>query len=517
MHTIKKLKYLTLTAFISCMCFSVLAQPVKNLKIVQADYLEGVENRQGSLKKLIGNVILEHEGALMYCDSAYHFESQNYFEAYSNVRITQGNDFTLRGGFLHYNLESKIAEVDQNVVLSDKEMTLRSPHLTYNMNTEVSYYKQGAKIVDSANTLTSKKGYYHSKQHEMFFQQDVVFVNPDFVMKTDSLKYNTATKVATYLGPTDIESEDTRVYCEKGWYNTTSRKAVFRQNAHVFNSSQKIYGDKLFYDDNTGNAHAEGKVRIIELKDKTEIAGNLSYHDEASNTTWITDSALFVKYMDTDTLFMHADTLKMLKPDSGDIILAYYDVKLFSTDFQLTCDSLAYQTQDSSFLLYADPVLWFDSSQISGAFIKIYTRNQEIDRMEVEAQAFMIEMVDTFRFNQVKGIDMTAAFKDNELNTIFFEGNAESLYYLLDDDKKFIGRNNIQSSSIQMKMKDNKMNEIRFELEPEGSVLPAETMDDKDPYLKDFRWRLAEKPMKMQDIFTHKNKAVSSGQKQKEE
>lgn len=499
----KTLKYLILIVLSLLINQYLIAQPIKKLKIIQADYLEGLENKTEKIKKLIGNVILEHEGALMYCDSAYHYENRNYFEAYNNVRIKQGNDFTLTGHFLHYNLENKMAEVDKNVVLSDRDMKLSTPHLTYNMDRKIASYKQGATIIDSANTLTSKQGSYYSATKDMYFKRDVVLTNPDFTLETDSLRYNANNRVATFLGPTTIKGEDTEVYCEGGWYNTNSKKAVFRKNAYVFSKSRKIYGDELFYDDNTGDANARGRVRIVEEKDNTEIEGNLSFHDEKNNTTWITDSALFVKYMDDDTLFMHADTLKIIKntETDDDIILAYYKVKLFSGNFKLKCDSLTYQTIDSSFMIYVDPILWFDSSQITGTFVQIFTSNQNLDRMDVKGSSFMIEMVDSGRFNQIKGRDLTADFSDNELKTIFVEGNAESVYYLTDKNKKYIGRNNIQSSTIHINMKDNRINEIRFNLQPEGAVQPAKTMDSNDPLLKGFIWRQSEKPEKFEDIF----------------
>ncbi|MBL6962846.1 MAG: hypothetical protein ISR55_03420 [Bacteroidetes bacterium] len=499
----KTLTYFILIILLLAVNLQGIAQPIKKLKIIQADYLEGIENRQEKIKKLIGHVILEHEGALMHCDSAYHFENRNYFEAYNNVRIIQGSDFSLTGNFLHYNLENKIAEVDRNVVLSDKDMTLSTPHLTYNMENKTAYYTRGATIVDSANTLTSRYGTYYSSSKDMYFKLNVVLENPDFTLHADSLRYNTNTRIATFLGPTKINGEDTEIYCEAGWYNTNAKKAVFQINAYVFSKSRKIFGDRLFYDENTGDAHANGRVRILEENDNTEIAGNKSFHDEQKNTTWITDSALFIKYLDDDTLFMHSDTLKIIKnPETDDdVVLAYFKVKLFSSNFKLKCDSLSYQTLDSSFLIYEDPVLWFDSSQITGEFIQIFTRNQKLDKMDVKSSSFMIEMVDTSRFNQIKGRDLVAYFANNDLNTIFVEGNAESVYYLQDKNKKYMGRNNIQSSTIHIKMKDNKISEIQFNLEPEGIVHPAKSMDSNDPFLKGFIWRQSEKPEQLEDIF----------------
>ena len=45
------------------------------------------------VKRLIGNVRLKHEDALMFCDSAYVYSKTNKMDAYGHVRIVQGDSF----------------------------------------------------------------------------------------------------------------------------------------------------------------------------------------------------------------------------------------------------------------------------------------------------------------------------------------------------------------------------------------------------------------------------------------
>ena len=62
-----------------------------NMKIIEmqkADILYKLENFDATILK--NNVVFYHDGAYMYCDSAYLHEKTNSFEAFGNVRMEHG-------------------------------------------------------------------------------------------------------------------------------------------------------------------------------------------------------------------------------------------------------------------------------------------------------------------------------------------------------------------------------------------------------------------------------------------
>ncbi len=74
----------------------------KKINIIRADQLEyRKEIKEAQILK--GNVILEHDGAFMYCDSAYLFLKKNTFNAYSNIKIKHNDSLELTGDTLFYN------------------------------------------------------------------------------------------------------------------------------------------------------------------------------------------------------------------------------------------------------------------------------------------------------------------------------------------------------------------------------------------------------------------------------
>ncbi|NJM14435.1 MAG: hypothetical protein HC896_02795 [Bacteroidales bacterium] len=61
------------------------------IDIVNANTIEFDEQVGKDVRKLLGNVIFKHNDVLMYCDSAYHYSEANKVDAFSHIRINQGD------------------------------------------------------------------------------------------------------------------------------------------------------------------------------------------------------------------------------------------------------------------------------------------------------------------------------------------------------------------------------------------------------------------------------------------
>jgi len=81
------------------------AQGKKNLRkpsdsrvhLLHADRLYFNERIHPTAQFLVGDVRFEHEGTLMWCDSALFYEATNSFDAFGNVRMRQGDTLSLTG------------------------------------------------------------------------------------------------------------------------------------------------------------------------------------------------------------------------------------------------------------------------------------------------------------------------------------------------------------------------------------------------------------------------------------
>ncbi len=486
--------------------FSLHAQNKSQVEIENADTFEGDESLGKNVSRLLGNVRFKHQGALMYCDSAYLYQETNSLDAFGKIKIVQGDSIQLTGNFLKYDGNSREAKVNGNVVMTDKTMVLTTDNLNYNMNLETADYFDGGKIVDKQNVLTSNSGSYFSKNKMLFFKDSVVLTNPKYVIYADTLKYNTESKIAGFEGPTRIYStnaDSARIYCEKGWYDTVNEKSAFTKNAWIISKANKLSGDSLLYNNKTKTGYGFGNVAISDSVQKVTITGEMGYNNDLDKRAWVTGQSMLIKEFETDSLFLHADTLFASEDTVSKFRkwMAYKGVRFYKTDFQGKCDSLVYTTSDSTLSFFTAPVLWNGQNQLTADFMNMQMSNSEISEMRLFDAAFITSEEDTFRYNQIKGRNMVGFFSENKLRTINVEGNGQSVYYTRNGKKQLTGVNRADCSDMVIQLNENKISSITMITMPDATLYPINELSANELKLKGFNWYEKIRPMDKQDIF----------------
>lgn len=218
--------------------------------------------------------------------------------------------------------------------------------------------------------------------------------------------------------------------------------------------------------------------------------------------------------VDNDTLYMSADTLSSFKPDSatdGRLLLAYHDVRIFKKDLQAVCDSLTYSSADSMFHFFklaSTPLIWSDTSQFSADTIMLTMRDNKVHQIWLRQNALVINSDDERMFNQIKGRNNTVFFEDNAAREMLVEGNAQALYYALDDNKAYIGVNETECSEMRLYFEDNQVSGIKFYAEPKGQFLPmrqAGTTESKK--LEGFFWEKTRRPRSVAALLQTRERA----------
>lgn len=499
-----KLKVLIMPAITFIIFFlgavNLWAQTTRNIEY-DAGNVEFDKNIANGAFRLWDKVIFRHEGAIMYCDSAYYYPNLNSLDAYNHIYINQGDTLHLYGDFLHYEGNTRLAQIEGNVKLIDKDNELTTTVLDFDMKNSVGFYTQGADIIRGENKLRSRLGYYYSHKHMYFFKDSVVIVNPDYTIYSDTLEYNTEKNMAYMLGPTRIVGDSSNIYCEQGWYDMENNISLLKKNAMMQNKKQTVKGDSLYYERDNGIGKAYSRVEIVDIEQDIILRGNFADYNEKTESSLLTDSAVFIQVNENDSIYVHADTLRSELDTTGyKLIRAYYKVKLFKSDMQGKCDSMTYSFIDSVIRLYYQPVLWSEENQLSAEFIEIITKNRKIDQLIMKKLSLIVNMADTIRFNQIKGRDMICHFKDNQLYKIDVMGNGESLYYLKEDDE-IIGVNKSESSNIVILWTDGKVESIKSFPNPNAILYPLEELPADEKELKDFKWLDIHRPKNKDEIF----------------
>ena len=142
---------------------------------------------------------------------------------------------------------------------------------------------------------------------------------------------------------------------------------------------------------------------------------------------------------------------------------------------------------------FGDPILWADTSQFSADTIDIYLKDNKLQKIVLKKNAFIINSPDDIFFNQIKGRNIEAFFRDDNLYLMKVNGNAETIYYVLDDENGYIGVNKSSCSSIKIKFGNNRVEHIISYKEIESSLFPMETADHSGMILPGYNWQIDRK------------------------
>lgn len=483
------------------------AKEVRQINLLHAD-IGKFDNISGkNAQRLIGHVRAEHDGSLLWCDSAYLY-SNNSIDAFGNVHININDSLDLFGDKLFYSGNTKVAEFNDNVKLVDQKAILYTDILIYDRKTDIGKYFVWGRIEDSVNVLTSKKGYYYNQLQTVFFKDSVVVVNPDYTMKSDTLKYNTNTEVVHFLGPTTIVGDSSYMFAERGEHHTKTKESRLSQNTFIQNKSNTIQGDSLFYSEEQGLAKVFKNVIMTDTINDVLVTGEFAIYNKIGLYAYVIDSAQAIFVDEQDSVFMHADTL-MLRLDSlenPEFMLAYRNMKFFGKDMQGMADSLIYSVKDSSLSLFYKPFLWFEENQISSERIDMFSKNGSLDSAVFQTNVFMVsqDTVDPQFFNQVSGKNMYAWFWDDDLRKIYIKDQSETIYFLWEEDGTPIGMNKMKSKDMLIYLKDQQLETMTYLSAPEATLTPTPLVNPSDTRLRNFVWKMDWRPRKREDIFIQK-------------
>ena len=458
---------------------------------------------------LVGEVCFRHDSSYMYCDSAYFFEKSNSLEAFSHVRMEQGDTLFVYGDYLHYNGDTQIAHLRDNVRMENGQVTLFTDSLNYERISNIGYYFEGGMIVDSLNQLSSFYGQYSPATKLAIFNDSVRLENPDFTLYSDTLHYQTDTKLATILGPSVIVSDSGTVRTSLGWYDTEQNKSLLLDRSTIESGNRILSGDSIAYDRNSGFGEVFGNMCLQDTLQQVMLEGQYGFYNEKTEYAFATDSARFLEYSQGDTLYLHADTLQMetVDPDTREV-KAFHGVRFFRSDLQGVCDSMLFNTRDSVLYLFTEPVVWNEQYQLYGDTILIYLNDSTIDFAHVRQFAFAIQQVDSVSFNQLKGTDLKAYFDGKSVRQIDVSGNAESIFYPLENDGSMVGMNQTQSGYLSIWVKENKLERLKIWPNPEGTMTPIPDLRPEQKLLKDFYWFDYLRPQDKDDIYQVKKRKV---------
>ena len=502
-----------LTALAVLLAWPVISQtepkPEPSKVDIKSGYLEKREDFPDAViytKDNTGQVFIVHEGVEMWCDQAFVYLNENFVKAYGKVRISQGDTVVMNSNYAEYNGNTQFAFATGDVLLKEPKTTLRTDTLYFDRIKQQAFYRSGGTVIDTASTLTSNVGRYFAANKKYQFLSNVKIVNPEYTVNSNQLDFYSETGGAYLYGPSTIVSETSTVYCERGYYDTREDTGYFVKNSKIDYETRTLYGDSIYFNRNTSFASATNNIKVIDTVNNSVIRGHYAEVYRAKDSLFITKRAVAITVRDGDSLYMHADTLRVTGPEDSRIIRGFYRARLYKSDMSGKCDSIWSSESIGLTKMINKPVLWSGENQMTGDTIHILSNRvtEQLDTLKVFENAFLIQK-DSAGYNQVSGVRLTGLFTENELDTVNVDQNAEVVYYARNSDtNKLEGIDNTISSSIQISMVDQEIYGIRFINRGTGKFWPVSQFPEEKKLLPGFNWRGDERLLSVEDLFKGK-------------
>ena len=487
-----------------------------DIVVRHADKISYDEVQTPGVQIFVGNVEFFHDGVTLKCDSANFFQDSNSFAAFDRVHMKQGDTLSLDCDYLFYDGNSQVAQARYRVILRHRKSVLYTDSLDYDRLYSMGYFFEGGKLVDGGTTLTSDWGQYDAQTRQAVFNYNVELQSDNYKMSTDTLYYNVITKDAHSAGRSNVVSGTTNIYTEDGHFNTTTDKAVLYHRSIVEDNNRKIVADTIVYDKQSGIAEGFGNFVVNDDDNHTILTGDYCYYNDSIGYSLAHGHALMKNFAEPDTLFVHADTLKIqsynLNTDSlYREVHGYYHTRSFREDVQSVADSMSYNSIQRRLSLYGNPIVWNGRNQIVGEEIHTFFNDSTIDSIQVINQALMCEQLDSLNFNQIASRDMHMYFTDGQMRESHAVQNVKINYFQFDDklkeDSIIIAMNHAETSLMKVYFEDRKVSNV-WTAEADGMYYPIVFVTPQLRYLENFAWFDYIRPRDKNDLFEWRSKTA---------
>jgi len=449
-------------------------------------------------------IYIEHDGIEMWCDKAYHYAKEDSIAAFGKVLIKQGDTIKLTSKVANYSGKTQLAFTAGDVLLTEPKSTLRTDTLYFDKLNQKAYYKTGGVVNHEDNVINSSIGKYFMDSQKYQFIGDVDIKNPEYTLTSSQLDFYSNSGIAYMYGKSVIKHEGTTIHCERGYYDTNADLGYFVKNSKIFYDNRIVEGDSMYFNQKKHFASATNNIKVTDTTNHSIITGHYAEIFKAKDSVFITNRALVKSLQQNDSIYIHADTLMITGKPENRIIRAFKNAKLYKLDMNGKCDSIYINQKTGITKLINKPILWSGENQMTGDTIQLLNNleTNKLDSLKVFYNTFLVQKDSINGYNQVKGKELIGLFNDdNKLYNIDINKNAEYIFYARKENGELVGIDKRLSSSINLKLTNNEIEEITTFGNPEGALTPDSMYPDNARKLRGFNWRGDERILSVDNLF----------------
>lgn len=532
------------TAYIAAAALAVASSAVLARKpaprgdVVVLDRADKLHKQQSDSFMIVsGNVRFIKAAMIMDCDSAHFFPETESFDAFGNIKMQQGDTLFIYADELNYDAPARIATLyadpGKKVRMINRDVTLETDIFTYDLGIELGYYNTGGVLYDSQNRLISQEGEYMPQTKDANFYSDVRLFShgktDTLVIYSDSLFYNTNSKISVLRSPSEIINKRGTIYTTDGLYDTALDTAALYERSLVTSpEGRTLTADTIYYDRVSGLGECFGYMIMTDSARQASLQADYGFFNQATDSAYATGHLIIKEYSQGDTLYLHgrqlnayrvfdtitipaipADTLggtpeiaESQRVDTNNVADVWPRVRFYRSDVQGVCDSMRVTSADTTLRMYVHPVVWSEERQIFGNIIELHMNDSTIDEAHLPDYGFTAQRVAEDYYDQIAGKEMIARFDNGELKTLDISGNVELILYPEEADSTFNKMVNAESSTLTARFKGRTTEYIKMWPETTGRATPLFLLRKSMLFLPKFRLFEGIRPVSPADVMT---------------
>ena len=546
--SVKKFHIILLLTLFSNAIFAAPAKkttPAQNCKkkvFITADVFEGYssDDENESLQQFVGNVKAVTKDFTYRADIATFFDKKHLIESEGHIRVT-GNKkkFNATMGKVLYDTKEKIAYMKHGIKGQQDNLFFFTDELEYHSQRKELIFQNSAKFKDDEMTTTSVQGVINTKTKFVTLTEDVFVDMKEHELECQKLTYNTKNEIIKFDQDVKLTIKKDKSFmttpCE-GVYKKKEKKIFLKEG--LFHSKSALgFAREIMIDQEADVIQADDDIELINKNNDFFTSQHLTYNIHDNSGVFYGDP-LIQKNNGREDLYLIADRFEFLQdslPESehdfnvfddeqdekdeaekkeeddedkkgeGDVskeennkkpflVKGLGNVNVYSENFQGKSKNLYFDARSSRIVFDGDPIFWTNDSQLSGQDVEMRIKKNDIERLDIFKNAFMIIKDEIGFYNQSKGKSMHIRFFENKLDDLILKDNVESLLFITNDGK-FVGTNNVKCPKMTIDSdEDFKPEKIIFLDQSSAVFYPKDQVDVSALTLPGFKWRIKERP-----------------------
>ncbi len=427
-------------------------------------YLKHTSKNGKEIDILKKNVVFFKKGLKITCDVA-EYEEQKRIVAKGNVKVIKTRE-------------------------DKSKIEIEADEMIYYVDMELAEFLKGIKLKDGDNVLTSDIGEYNDGDDTANFYGNVKVKNPEQIFTSDILAYKTIDE--------DIRKKHFELF-EDSENSFRFKRVLYKKNNAKIRKGTRSHKDNKIY-------LSEGKVNIFLKKDKTNMKSDFCAYLQKEEKLKLFGRPILKRIIRGDTFYIYSEKIliqkdKKSKDKSDKKVTAIGDVHLFNKELKAKSNKIMYIPSENKITFGINSIFWTKDSQLTANNAIMLTDKENLKKMYLHDQAFVIQYDEYKNYNQIRGDDIEMFFKDNKVYLMDITGNAQSIQYISSDkDSGLIGINHINCQRIKIALKNNKATKIvvlgkTYYEDLKGLMVAPNNINKQNIKLRGFNWRPKEKPI----------------------